>query len=266
MKSKRILTFIITLAMLLGNMSPTFAAEGFANKSGNLPKAHSMRRAPVRYQEVIISIGELHGINGKEFDWDALPNGELKVKAFCKEGTDYRYSDEVTFTKTDRADKTVRISGVYDNAIDSFGITSDVNGNRNVDVLVTSGAGTSEADGKYKLTFDVAESASPLINIQWRDPYNQAIEGSEGGKLNITVGTGEDTSVAKPDLPSRDTTINLLAKAFDYTEYGDIENKSLNKRDTVDIDGTVLLNVSLDGKKDAECEIKIGDEKYTYKQ
>ena len=275
MKSKRILVFFIAFAMLLGNMSQAFAigtsslSSNKAPKAYSLKKAHSPRRTPVATvnQEVTISIGQLRGIDGNDFNWDILPSGKLTVKAYYKSGEKLIYSDSVEFTKNDTADKNV-VMTIPSNAdsIDSFGIASDINDNVKINATVTSGAGAAEHDGKYTLKFDVTQTASPVIVVKWQDPYGNAIEGVDGGKISIAVGEGEDASTAKPMLPSRAKQINLLTDALDYTEYGDIENKTLSKIDTVDIDGNVALNISLDGQTNPQGNITLSGTNYKYIQ
>ena len=275
MKSKRILVFFIAFAMLLGNMSQAFAigtsslSSNKAPKAYSLKKAHSPRRAPVATvnQEVTISIEQLRGIDGNDFNWDILPSGKLTVKAYYKSGEDLIYSDSVEFTKNDIADKNV-VMTIPSNAdsIDSFGIASDINDNVKINATVTSGAGAAEHDGIYTLKFDVTQTASPVIDVKWQDPYGNAIEGVDGGKINISVGEGEDASTAKPMLPSRAKQINLLTEALDYTEYGDTENKTLSKIDTVDIDGNVALDISLDGQTNPQGNITISGTNYKYIQ
>ena len=275
MKSKRILVFFIAFAMLLGNMSQAFAigtsplSLSKAPKAYSLKKAHSPRRTPVATvnQEVTISIEQLRGIDGNDFNWDILPSGKLTVKAYYKSGEDLIYSDSVEFTKNDIADKNV-VMTIPSNAdsIDSFGIASDINDNVKINATVTSGAGAAEHDGKYTLKFDVTQTASPVIDVKWQDPYGNAIEGVDGGKISIAVGEGEDASTAKPMLPSRAKQINLLTDALDYTEYGDIENKTLSKIDTVDIDGNVALNISLDGQTNPQGNITLSGTNYKYIQ
>ena len=275
MKSKRILVFFIAFAMLLGNMSQAFAigtsslSSNKAPKAYSLKKAHSPRRAPVATvnQEVTISIEQLRGIDGNDFNWDILPSGKLTVKAYYKSGEDLIYSDSVEFTKNDIADKNV-VMTIPSNAdsIDSFGIASDINDNVKINATVTSGAGAAEHDGIYTLKFDVTQTASPVIDVKWQDPYGNAIEGVDGGKINISVGEGEDASTAKPMLPSRAKQINMLTEALDYTEYGDTENKTLSKIDTVDIDGNVALDISLDGQTNPQGNITISGTNYKYIQ
>ena len=275
MKSKRILVFFIAFAMLLGNMSQAFAigtsplSLSKAPKAYSLKKAHSPRRTPVATvnQEVTISIGQLRGIDGNDFNWDILPSGKLTVKAYYKSGEKLIYSDSVEFTKNDTADKNV-VMTIPSNAdsIDSFGIASDINDNVKINATVTSGAGAAEHDGKYTLKFDVTQTASPVIDVKWQDPYGNAIEGVDGGKISIAVGEGEDASTSKPMLPSRAKQINLLTDALDYTEYGDIENKTLSKIDTVDIDGNVALNISLDGQTNPQGNITLSGTNYKYIQ
>ena len=275
MKSKRILVFFIAFAMLLGNMSQAFAigtsslSSNKAPKAYSLKKAHSPRRAPVATvnQEVTISIEQLRGIDGNDFNWDILPSGKLTVKAYYKSGEDLIYSDSVEFTKNDIADKNV-VMTIPSNAdsIDSFGIASDINDNVKINATVTSGAGAAEHDGIYTLKFDVTQTASPVIDVKWQDPYGNAIEGVDGGKINISVGEGEEASTAKPMLPSRAKQINLLTEALDYTEYGDTENKTLSKIDTVDIDGNVALDISLDGQTNPQGNITISGTNYKYIQ
>ena len=275
MKSKRILVFFIAFAMLLGNMSQAFAigtsplSLSKAPKAYSLKKAHSPRRTPVATvnQEVTISIEQLRGIDGNDFNWDILPSGKLTVKAYYKSGEDLIYSDSVEFTKNDIADKNV-VMTIPSNAdsIDSFGIASDINDNVKINATVTSGAGAAEHDGKYTLKFDVTQTASPVIDVKWQDPYGNAIEGVDGGKISIAVGEGEDASTAKPMLPSRAKQINLLTDALDYTEYGDIENKTLSKIDTVDIGGNVALNISLDGQTNPQGNITLSGTNYKYIQ
>ena len=275
MKSKRILVFFIAFAMLLGNMSQAFAigtsplSLSKAPKAYSLKKAHSPRRAPVATvnQDVTISIGQLRGIDGNDFNWDILPSGKLTVKAYYKSGEKLIYSDSVEFTKNDTADKNV-VMTIPSNAdsIDSFGIASDINDNVKINATVTSGAGAAEHDGIYTLKFDVTQTASPVIDVKWQDPYGNAIEGVDGGKISITVGEGEDASTAKPMLPSRAKQINLLTDALDYTEYGDIENKTLSKIDTVDIDGNVALDISLDGQTNSQGNITLSGTSYKYIQ
>ena len=275
MKSKRILVFFIAFAMLLGNMSQAFAigtsplSLSKAPKAYSLKKAHSPRRTPVATvnQEVTISIGQLRGIDGNDFNWDILPSGKLTVKAYYKSGEKLIYSDSVEFTKNDTADKNV-VMTIPSNAdsIDSFGIASDINDNVKINATVTSGAGAAEHDGKYTLKFDVTQTASPVIDVKWQDPYGNAIEGVDGGKISIAVGEGEDASTSKPMLPSRAKQINLLTDALDYTEYGDIEKKTLSKIDTVDIDGNVALNISLDGQTNPQGNITLSGTNYKYIQ
>ena len=275
MKSKRILVFFIAFAMLLGNMSQAFAigtsslSSNKAPKAYSLKKAHSPRRTPVATvnQEVTISIGQLRGIDGNDFNWDILPSGKLTVKAYYKSGEKLIYSDSVEFTKNDTADKNV-VMTIPSNAdsIDSFGIASDINDNVKINATVTSGAGAAEHDGKYTLKFDVTQTASPVIDVKWQDPYGNAIEGVDGGKISIAVGEGEDASTSKPMLPSRAKQINLLTDALDYTEYGDIEKKTLSKIDTVDIDGNVALNISLDGQTNPQGNITLSGTNYKYIQ
>ena len=275
MKSKRILVFFIAFAMLLGNMSQAFAigtsslSSNKAPKAYSLKKAHSPRRAPVATvnQEVTISIGQLRGIDGNDFNWDILPSGKLTVKAYYKSVEKLIYSDSVEFTKNDTADKNV-VMTIPSNAdsIDSFGIASDINDNVKINATVTSGAGAAEHDGKYTLKFDVTQTASPVIDVKWQDPYGNAIEGVDGGKISISVGEGEDASTAKPKLPSRAKQINLLTEALDYTEYGDTENKTLSKIDTVDIDGNVALDIQLDGQTNPQGNITIASKSYKYIQ
>ena len=275
MKSKRILVFFIAFAMLLGNMSQAFAigtsslSSNKAPKAYSLKKAHSPRRAPVATvnQEVTISIEQLRGIDGNDFNWDILPSGKLTVKAYYKSGEDLIYSDSVEFTKNDIADKNV-VMTIPSNAdsIDSFGIASDINDNVKINATVTSGAGAAEHDGIYTLKFDVTQTASPVIDVKWQDPYGNAIEGVDGGKISISVGEGEDASTAKPMLPSRAKQINLLTEALDYTEYGDTENKTISKIDTVDIDGNVALDISLDGQTNPQGNITISGTNYKYIQ
>ena len=275
MKSKRILVFFIAFAMLLGNMSQAFAigtsplSLSKAPKAYSLKKAHSPRRTPVATvnQEVTISIGQLRGIDGNDFNWDILPSGKLTVKAYYKSGEKLIYSDSVEFTKNDTADKNV-VMTIPSNAdsIDSFGIASDINDNVKINATVTSGAGAAEHDDKYTLKFDVTQTASPVIDVKWQDPYGNAIEGVDGGKISIAVGEGEDASTSKPMLPSRAKQINLLTDALDYTEYGDIEKKTLSKIDTVDIDGNVALNISLDGQTNPQGNITLSGTNYKYIQ
>ena len=275
MKSKRILVFFIAFAMLLGNMSQAFAigtsplSLSKAPKAYSLKKAHSPRRTPVATvnQEVTISIGQLRGIDGNDFNWDILPSGKLTVKAYYKSGEKLIYSDSVEFTKNDTADKNVVMTiPSNDDSIDSFGIASDINDNVKINATVTSGAGAAEHDGKYTLKFDVTQTASPVIDVKWQDPYGNAIEGVDGGKISIAVGEGEDASTSKPMLPSRAKQINLLTDALDYTEYGDIEKKTLSKIDTVDIDGNVALNISLDGQTNPQGNITLSGTNYKYIQ
>ena len=275
MKSKRILVFFIAFAMLLGNMSQAFAIGtsplnlSKAPKAYSLKKAHSPRRTPVATvnQEVTISIGQLRGIDGNDFNWDILPSGKLTVKAYYKSGEKLIYSDSVEFTKNDTADKNVVMTiPSNDDSIDSFGIASDINDNVKINATVTSGAGAAEHDGKYTLKFDVTQTASPVIDVKWQDPYGNAIEGVDGGKISIAVGEGEDASTSKPMLPSRAKQINLLTDALDYTEYGDIEKKTLSKIDTVDIDGNVALNISLDGQTNPQGNITLSGTNYKYIQ
>ena len=233
----------------------TFDLSEFKSKESVAPMttkampARAPRRAPAQWDtEVNI---ETTGLNGKAFDWTALPNKEFKLIAKWETTDGQKHQKEIaTITDTSDAKQFVNVGWPVDGTMKgNASVVTNYNGNIEVRVAIISGSGTG---GSGRLTFDIklTELAEPRVNIEYVDPYGRPI--TDPADLPAETDTmpkvtAEELTDVEIDLPKAKGQINMRNS-------GDIDDDELNT-------AANGLTFKVGGKVDSE-KITIGGKEY----
>ena len=213
------------------------------SKNTKAMPARVPRREPVQYDTTVNITAT--GLNGKIFDWDALPNKEFKLIARYKT-TDGQSHTKVLGPFTDADTKYLNIGWPVDNTmVGTADIEADFN--QKIDVRVLGEYQTSTG-GAGKLVFDIelTELAEPRAEVKYVDPYGRAITDPDD------LPTGTMPKVTAPeltnveiDLPNSSKEINMRNhKKSDEDELNEAENGLTFKVDNK----TTGETVTIDGK------------------
>ena len=233
----------------------TFDLSEFKSKESVAPMttkampARAPRRAPAQWDtEVNI---ETTGLNGKAFDWTALPNKEFKLIAKWETTDGQKHQKEIaTITDTSDAKQFVNVGWPVDGTMKgNASVVTNYNGNIEVRVAIISGSGTG---GSGRLTFDIklTELAEPRVNIEYVDPYGRPITDPEDLPAETDTMpkvTAEELTDVAIELPKAKGQINMRNS-------GDIDDDELNTAEAG-------LTYKVDGKEDSE-KITIGGKEY----
>ena len=233
----------------------TFDLSEFKSKESVAPMttkampARAPRRAPAQWDtEVNI---ETTGLNGKAFDWTALPNKEFKLIAKWETTDGQKHQKEIaTITDTSDAKQFVNVGWPVDGTMKgNASVVTNYNGNIEVRVAIISGSGTG---GSGRLTFDIklTELAEPRVNIEYVDPYGRPI--TDPADLPAETDTmpkvtAEELTDVEIELPKAKGQINMRNS-------GDIDDDELNTAEAG-------LTYKVGGKVDSE-KITIGGKEY----
>ncbi len=233
----------------------TFDLSEFKSKESVAPMttkampARAPRRAPVQWDtEVNITTT---GLNGKAFDWTALPNKEFKLIAKWETTDGQKHEKEIaTITDTSDAKNFVNVGWPVDGTMKgNASVVTNYNTNIEVRVAITSGSGTG---GSGRLVFDITlkELAEPRANVEYIDPYGRPItDPADLPSATDTMPkvTADELTDVEIDLPKTTGQINMRNS-------GDIDDDELN---TVEAG----LTYKVGGKIDSE-KITIGEKEY----
>ena len=233
----------------------TFDLSKFKSKESVAPMttkampARAPRRAPIQWDtEVNITTT---GLNGKAFDWTALPNKEFKLIAKWETTDGQKHEKEIT-TITDTSDKNqfANVGWPVDGTMKgNASVVTNYNGNIEVRIVIVSASGIG---GSGRLTFDVTikELAEPRVNVEYIDPYGRPI-------------TDPADLPSATDTMPKVTADELTDVAIDLPK----TSKQINMRSSDDIDDDELheaangLTYKVDGKED-EAVVTIGGKEY----
>ena len=210
------------------------------SKNTKAMPARVPRREPVQYDTTVNITAT--GLNGKIFDWDALPNKEFKLIARYKT-TDGQSHTKVLGPFTDADTKYLNIGWPVDNTmVGTADIEADFN--QKIDVRVLGEYQTSTG-GAGKLVFDIelTELAEPRAEVKYVDPYGRAITDPDD------LPTGTMPKVTAPeltnveiDLPNSSKEINMRNhKKSDEDELNEAENGLTFKVDNKTTGETVTI-------------------------
>ena len=221
--------------------------ETVSTMSAKAMPARAPRRAPVQ-KDTTVNIKAV-GLNGKEFDWEALPNKQFKLIAKWETNDGQKHQkelDPITAAGTEYYQVGWPVDGTM---VGDASIETDYNQNievRVVDVYVSS------IGGSGKLVFDITikELAEPRANVEYIDPYGRPItDPADLPSATDTMPkvTAEELSDVEIDLPKTTGQINMRSS-------GDIDDDELNTAEAG-------LTYKVGGKVDSE-KITIGEKEY----
>ncbi|WP_026088829.1 Rib/alpha-like domain-containing protein, partial [Peptoniphilus senegalensis] len=231
------------------DLSEFKSKESVAPMTAKAMPARAPRRAPAQW-DTQVNI-KTTGLNGKAFDWTALPNKEFKLIAKWETTDGQKHQKEIaTITDTSDAKNFVNVGWPVDGTMKgNASVVTNYNGNIEVRVAITSGSATG---GSGRLTFDITltELAEPRVNVEYIDPYGRAI--TDPADLpsdadTMPKVTAEELSDVEIDLPKATGQINMRNS-------GDIDDDELNTAEAG-------LTYKVGGKVDSE-KITIGGKEY----
>ena len=231
------------------DLSEFKSKESVAPMTAKAMPARAPRRAPVQW-DTQVNITTI-GLNGKAFDWTALPNKEFKLIAKWETTDGQKREKEITtITNTSDTKQFANVGWPVDGTMKgNASVVTNYNGNIGVRVAITSGSATG---GSGKLTFDITltELAEPRVNIEYVDPYGRPI--TEPADLPSAADTmpkvtAEELTDVEIDLPKASKQINMRSS-------DDIDDDELNLTENG-------LTYKVDGKED-EAKVTIGGKEY----
>ncbi len=203
------------------DLSKLIKKESGARMSLKAMSARASRRAPGQY-DTTVNI-KTTGLNGGEFDWDALPNKEFKLIA--KWGTtDGRKHKKEFATITEAGTTTHNVGWPIDGTMTGdASIETDYNQNievRVVDIYVSS------TGGAGKLVFDITlkELAESRANVKYVDPYGRQLTDTNDYPASTDTMpkvTADELTDVEIELPKKDGQINMRSS-------DDIDDDELN--------------------------------------
>ncbi|MEQ3347291.1 hypothetical protein, partial [Peptoniphilus senegalensis] len=229
------------------DLSEFKSKESVAPMTAKAMPARAPRRAPVQW-DTQVNITTI-GLNGKAFDWTALPNKEFKLIAKW-ETTDGQKHEKIFATITEAKTYYENVGWPVDGTmVGNASVVTNYNGNIEVRVAITSGSATG---GSAKLTFDITltELAEPRVNIEYIDPYGRPITDQAdlpSDADTMPKVTAEELSDVAIELPKTKGQINMR-------DSGDIDDDELNTAENG-------LTYKVDGKED-EAKVTIGGKEY----
>ena len=231
------------------DLSEFKSTESAAPMTTKAMPARAPRRAPVQW-DTEVNITTI-GLNGKAFDWTALPNKEFKLIAKWETTDGQKHEKEIaTITDTSDAKNFVNVGWPVDGTMKgNASVVTNYNTNIEVRVAITSGSGIG---GSGRLTFDITlkELAEPRVNIEYIDPYGRPItDPADLPSATDTMPkvTADELTDVEIDLPKAKGQINMR-------DSGDIDDDELNTAENG-------LTYKVDGKEDSE-KITIGGKEY----
>lgn len=230
------------------DLSKFKSTESVAPMTTKAMPARAPRRAPAQW-DTQVNITTT-GLNGKAFDWTALPNKEFKLIAKWETTDGQKHEKEIaTITDTSDAKQFVNVGWPVDGNIkDNASVVTNYNGNVEVRVAIVSGSATG---GSGRLTFDVTltELAEPRANVEYIDPYGRPI--TDPADLPSDADTmpkvkADELTDVEIELPKKSEQINMRNS-------GDIDDDELNTAEnglTYKVDGkTTGETVTIDNKE-----------------
>ena len=231
------------------DLSEFKSTESAAPMTTKAMPARAPRRAPAQW-DTQVNI-KTTGLNGKAFDWTALPNKEFKLIAKWETTDGQKHEKEIT-TITDTSDKTqlANVGWPVDGTMKgNASVITNYNGNVEVRVAIVSGSATG---GSGRLTFDVTltELAEPRANVEYIDPYGRAIT----DPADLPAETDTMPKVTADELTGVEIELPKAKGQINMRNSGDIDDDELNTAE----DG---LTYKVGGKVDSE-KITIGEKEY----
>ena len=229
------------------DLSKLIKKESGARMSLKAMSARAPRRAPGQY-DTTVNI-KTTGLNGGEFDWEALPNKQFKLiaKWKTKDGQDH----EKTFaTITEAGTTTYNVGWPVDGTMTgNASIETDYNQKievRVVDIYVSS------TGGAGKLVFDITlkELAESRAKVEYVDPYGRQLTDTNDYPAptdTMPKVTADELNDVEIELPKKDGQINMR-------ESDDIDEDELNT-------AANGLTYKVGGQGD-EGKVTIGEKEY----
>ena len=208
------------------DLSKLIKKESGARMSLKAMPARAPRRAPAVQYDTTVNI-KTKGLNGKEFDWDALPNKEFKLIAKW-ETTDGQKHEKTFATITEAGTTTYNVGWPVDGTMKgNASVVTNYNKNIEVRVAITTASGIG---GAGKLVFDIklTELAEPRVNVKYVDPYGRPITDTADLPAATDIMpkvTADERTDVEIELPKEDGQINMR-------ESDDIDEDELNTADT----------------------------------
>lgn len=233
------------------DLSKLIKKESGARLSIKAMLAKATRRVPGQY-DTTVNI-KTTGLNGKEFDWDALPNKQFKLIAKWETTDDQKHEKEIgTITKAGAT--TYNVGWPVDGTMKgNASIETDYNQNievRVVDIYVSS------TGGAGKLVFDIAlkELAESRAKVEYVDPYGRPLTDTNDYPAStdkMPKVTADELTYVEIELPKKDEQINMRSS-------DDIDDDELNEAAnglTYKVDNKTTSNTVTIGEKKYKLDI-----------
>ncbi|MFR6485709.1 MAG: hypothetical protein ACLUOP_12985, partial [Intestinibacter bartlettii] len=201
------------------------------------------------------------GLNGGDFNWEALPNKEFKITAHWETTDGQSHEKELTPAINSAGDFTYNVGWPIDGTMkDNASLVVDFN--QDIKVRVLDATSNTTPDGQTRLQFDIdlMELAEPRANVKYVDPYGRDLEEKDLPAADATmpkVTADELDTEVSVDLPRESGQINMRSHL-------DIDEDELNAADgglTFKVDGETTGGTVTIGKKEYKLDISQPDPK-----
>ena len=229
------------------DLSKLIKKESGARMSLKAMSARAPRRVPGQ-NDTTVNI-KTTGLNGGEFNWEALPNKQFKLIAKWETTDGQKHKKEIGKI-TEAGTTTYNVGWPVDGTMTgNASIETDYNQNievRVVDIYVSS------TGGAGKLVFDITlkELAEPRVNVEYVDPYGRQLTDTNDYPAptdTMPKVTADELTDVEIELPKKDKQINMRSS-------DDIDDEELNT-------AANGLTYKVDGKAD-EGKVTIGEKEY----